>query len=46
MGTILVSGVLLVIVAAIVRGFVKDKKQGKSVCGCGGNCAHCSKCCH
>lgn len=39
-GTIIVCMVLAVIVAAIVCKVVKDKKSGKSSCGC--NCAHCA----
>lgn len=39
-GTILVSAVLVAIVALIVRSLVKNKKKGKSSCGC--NCAHCA----
>lgn len=39
-GTILVCAALILIVAFIVRGLVKDKKKGKSSCGC--NCAHCA----
>ena len=38
--TILISLGLLVIVAAIIAKMVKDKKKGKSSCGC--NCAHCA----
>ena len=46
LGTILISAVLLVIVIAIVRYLIRQKKQGKSSCGAG--CAHCSNagCCH
>ena len=46
LGTILVSAVLLVIVIAIVRYLIRQKKQGKSSCGAG--CAHCANagCCH
>ena len=40
LGTILISAVLLVIVIAIVRYLIRQKKQGKSSCGC--NCAHCA----
>ena len=40
LGTILVSAVLLVIVIAIVRYLIRQKKQGRSSCGC--NCAHCA----
>ncbi len=39
MGTVLVLAVLLVVVGLIVRGMVKDRKQGKS--SCGGDCASC-----
>lgn len=39
-GTILVSAVLILIVALILHKLVKDKKKGKSSCGC--NCAHCA----
>ena len=38
--TILISAVLLLIVIAIIRSMVRDKKQGKS--SCGANCAHCA----
>ena len=46
LGTILISAVLLVIVIAIVRYLIRQKKQGKSSCGAG--CAHCANagCCH
>lgn len=37
--TILICAVLLVIVAAVIAGIVRDKKNGKSSCGCG--CANC-----
>lgn len=39
-GTIIICAVLILIVAAIIVGLVKDKKKGKSSCGC--NCAHCA----
>ena len=39
-GTILISAGLLLIVVLIIVKLVKDKKQGKSSCGC--NCAHCA----
>lgn len=39
-GTILISVVLLLVVVLIIRKLVKDKKKGKSSCGC--NCAHCA----
>ncbi|MCD8347242.1 MAG: FeoB-associated Cys-rich membrane protein [Lachnospiraceae bacterium] len=40
MGTIVVGGILLVIVALIIRSMIKDKKAGKSF-QCGGDCGHC-----
>ena len=40
LGTIVISAVLLAIVAAIVIYLIRQKKQGKSSCGC--NCAHCA----
>lgn len=38
-GTIIVSLVLLLMVGAIIRGLIRDKKRGKSSCGC--KCGHC-----
>ena len=38
-GTALVTRALLGIVASIVRKLVRDRRQGKSACGC--NCASC-----
>ena len=38
-GTVIVSAVLIVLVAGIVIRMRKDKKQGKSSCGC--NCGSC-----
>ena len=40
LGNICISLVLVIIVAAIIRGIIKDKRQGKSSCGC--NCGHCA----
>ena len=40
LGTILISAVLLVIVIAIVRYLIRQKKQGKSSCGAG--CEDCA----
>ena len=40
LSTIIVSLVFILIVAAIIRKLVRDKKKGKSSCGC--NCAHCA----
>ena len=47
-GDIIVGGILLVIVALIVVKMIKDKKAGRSSCGCGGGCSGCasSSICH
>lgn len=39
-GTILICAVLIAVVAAIIVGMRRDKKKGKSSCGC--NCTHCA----
>ena len=46
LGTIVISLILLAVVAAIIISMVRDKKTGKSSCGC--DCAHCGRCgsCH
>lgn len=43
-GTIVVGLIVLAIVAAIVVKIAKDKKNGKTSCGCG--CEGCSHKCH
>lgn len=40
LATILISAGLLLIVVLIIVKLVRDKKKGKSSCGC--NCAHCA----
>ena len=50
-GSILVICFLLVVVALIIRGLIRDKKAGKHICGgscgaCGGGCAGCANACH
>lgn len=45
MGTLLVLAVLVLIVAMIIRGMIRDKKNGKSVL-CGGDCKYCGGHCH
>ena len=37
--TIIICAVLIAVVAAIIIGMIKNKKKGKSACGCG--CADC-----
>lgn len=45
MGTIIVSAILLLVVALVIRSMVRDKKNGKSL-QCGGDCSHCGGRCH
>ena len=35
MGTIVVSGILIIIVSAVIVSMVKGRRKGKSSCGCG-----------
>lgn len=45
LATILICLALIAIVAAIIIGMVRDKKSGKSSCGCGcENCAMSAAC--
>ena len=46
MATAIVGGILAIIVGLVVYKMDKDKKNGKSVGGCGGDCAHCKAHCH
>lgn len=39
LATLLISLALLILVALIIRSLVKNKKSGKSGCGC--NCSSC-----
>lgn len=43
LGSILVGAGVLAVVAMIIVKAVRDKRAGKSSCGC--DCAHCG-CCH
>ena len=45
MGTVIVGGIVLAVVGLIIRGMIKDKKNGKSI-QCGGDCKHCGGHCH
>lgn len=40
-GTIIVVLIVAAAVCAIIVKLVKDKKRGKSTCGCGGDCCNC-----
>lgn len=46
MGTIIISLILLAIVASVIFKMIKDKKAGKSSCGCGCSSCPMSKACH
>ncbi len=43
MGDFIVIAVLVLAVGGIVFKMVRDKKKGKSACGC--DCSRCGKCC-
>ena len=45
MGTILVLAVLAAAVGLVIRGMIRDKKNGKSL-QFGGDCSHCGGHCH
>lgn len=40
MATIIISVILMIVVAAIIASMVRNKRKGKSSCGCG--CAGCA----
>lgn len=42
-GNILITAGLILIVAGIVRHMVRDRKAGRSSCGCE-DCGHCAGC--
>ncbi len=42
MGTVVTAAALACIVGLVVRKMIKDKKSGKSHCGC--DCGHCGGC--
>lgn len=42
-GTALVLAIVILIVGAIIFKLVRDKKNGKSSCGC--DCSSCNACC-
>ena len=44
--TVIICAVLVIIVAAIIIGMVRDKKKGKSSCGCGCSSCPMSGSCH
>ncbi|MBQ3584276.1 MAG: FeoB-associated Cys-rich membrane protein [Lachnospiraceae bacterium] len=45
-GTIITGAILAGIVGLIIAGMIKDKKNGKTIGGCGGDCKNCGGHCH
>ena len=45
-GTILTAAVLLVLVGGVLIKLIRDKKHGKSACGCSCGCCPMSGACH
>ena len=45
-GTIVAALLLIAILCVVVAVIIRDKRKGRSTCGC--NCAHCAMagCCH
>lgn len=48
LATILISAALIGVTAAILGSMIKNKRSGKSACGCAGGCSGCAMngCCH
>ena len=48
LATIIVSLVILAAVVLVIRKMIRDKRQGKGGCSCGGSCGTCGACgaCH
>lgn len=44
MGTAIVIIILLIWFFLAVRQMVRNKKEGKGIAGCDGNCAQCNAC--
>jgi len=42
--TAIIGLLVLVLFAAITAKLVRDKRNGKGGCSCGGDCAHCGAC--
>lgn len=44
MATWIIGGILVMVVGTIVWKMMKDKREGKGACTCGGDCGHCKGC--
>ena len=42
LANIIIIAILVVVVTLVIRGMIRDRKAGKSSCGC--NCASCASC--
>ena len=42
LANIVITVVLILVVGLVIRGMIRNKKAGKSSCGC--NCASCASC--
>ena len=42
--TVLIASAIGIVFAAVVAKLIIDRKHGKHVCSCGGNCASCGIC--
>ena len=42
--TLIISGIIALLFAAVVIGIIKKRRRGEHICSCGGNCAACGLC--
>lgn len=42
--TIIIGSIIAIIFALIIIKSIRNKKQGKNSCSCGGNCGACGAC--
>ncbi len=46
MGDVIVIAILSAIVGLVVRSMWRNHKEGKTSCGCAGNCSNCAAQCY
>ena len=44
MATWIVSGIVALCAIAAICKMIRDRKNGKGCCACGGDCSRCGKC--